>query len=473
MRPRVFVAVDLGASSGRVVAGLVQGDRIGVRELYRFPNVLEERDGHLRWDLDGLHRQVLAGLQRVGESESVGIDSWGIDYGLLDSEGRLLAAPVAYRDTRTAGVPEQVHRLVSTGELYGVSGVQFLPFNTLYQLVAEQAGSLWSRASHAVLIPDLVAYWLTGQLRSEVTNASTTGLLDVRARSWSTRLLDALAIPRDLLPDIEHPGAIRGATAKGVPVVTVGSHDTASAVVGVPATTEHFAYISSGTWSLVGIEVGEPLLNDDARRGNFTNEVGIDGRIRFLRNVGGLWLLQECVREWGERQLDALLDAAASLRPGGPRIDVGAPDFVAPGDMPRRIAQAAFGRAEAVQRPAIVRCILDSLASAYASVTRQASTLARKRIEVIHVVGGGSQNDLLCQLTADATELPVLAGPVEATALGNIAVQARSHHAFPASLEEIRALIAVCTPLRRYEPRSASESRSMTPLEVRNGSRDC
>jgi rhamnulokinase len=331
--PRVFAAVDLGAASGRVVAGLVDDDRIDVREVHRFPNRMAEQDGHLRWDLSGLHRHVLTGLERLGDAESIGIDTWGIDYGLLDADGRLLAEPISYRDARTTGVAEQVHRVVPAEDLYAVSGVQFLPFNTVYQLVAEQAGPLWSRASHAVLLPDLLAYWLTGRLRTEVTNGSTTGLLDVRTRAWSLRLLRDLAIPSGLLPELEEPGSVRGATSGGVPVVTVGSHDTASAVVGVPATTEHFAYISCGTWSLVGLEVDRPVLTDEARRANFTNEGGVDGRIRFLSNVGGLWLLQECLREWGGDELQTLLDAAASRPSGGPRIDIGDSEWIRPGDM--------------------------------------------------------------------------------------------------------------------------------------------
>ncbi len=435
------------------MAGLVDDGRITVREVHRFPNAPANREGHLRWDVSGLHRQVVVGLQRVTDAESIGIDTWGIDYGLLDSEGGLLAEPISYRDGRTAGIAEHVERVVPAEDVYRVSGVQFLPFNTLYQLVAEQAGRLWSRASHAVLIPDLLAYWLTGELRSEVTNASTTGLLDVRAATWSARLLDALDIPRDLLPELEPPGVIRGITAGGVPVITVGSHDTASAVVGVPATTEHFAYISCGTWSLVGLEIDRPVLTDAARRANFTNEVGVDGRTRFLRNVGGLWLLQECLREWDGERLDALLIAAAARPLDGPQIDVGDPDLVAPGDMAARIAKAAFGDSDRVERSAIVRCILDSLATAYADAIRQACVLTRKRVELVHVVGGGSQNDLLCQLTADAVRLPLIAGPAEATALGNIAVQARSRGALPTSLEEIRALIAARSDLRRFEPR--------------------
>jgi len=427
--PRVFAAVDLGASSGRVVAGIVDGDRVDIREIHRFTNVLREQDGALRWDASGLFNEVLIGLQRLSGAESIGIDTWGIDYGLLDSEGRLLAEPFAYRDARTNGVAERVHHTVPRGELYAISGVQFLSFTTIYQLVAEQTGPLWSRASHAVLIPDLLSFWLTGRLRTEVTNASTTGLLDVRSHTWSERLLDALGIPGHFLPELQQPGVTRGLTADGVPVVTVGSHDTASAVVGVPATSEHFCYISCGTWSLVGLELEQPVLTDSSQHAEFTNEVGIDGRIRYLRNVGGLWLLQECLRGWGGDSLEQLLVAAASRPDGGPRI-------------------------------AVVRCILDSLAAAYADAIAEGSKLAAKRVEVVHIVGGGSRNALLCQLTADATGLPVIAGPAEATAFGNIAIQARSCGAFPESLEEIRARIAASSHLRHFDPRKATRTRS-------------
>ena len=460
MFPRVFAAVDLGASSGRVVAGIVDGDRVDIREIHRFTNVLREQDGALRWDASGLFNEVLIGLQRLSGAESIGIDTWGIDYGLLDSEGRLLAEPFAYRDARTNGVAERVHHTVPRGELYAISGVQFLSFTTIYQLVAEQTGPLWSRASHAVLIPDLLSFWLTGRLRTEVTNASTTGLLDVRSHTWSERLLDALGIPGHFLPELEQPGVTRGLTADGVPVVTVGSHDTASAVVGVPATSEHFCYISCGTWSLVGLELEQPVLTDSSQHAEFTNEVGIDGRIRYLRNVGGLWLLQECLRGWGGDSLEQLLVAAASRPDGGPRIDVGDPDLVAPGGMAARIAKAALGRVDPTDRPAVVRCILDSLAAAYADAIAEGSKLAAKRVEVVHIVGGGSRNALLCQLTADATGLPVIAGPAEATAFGNIAIQARSCGAFPESLEEIRARIAASSHLRHFDPRKATRTRS-------------
>ena len=442
----VFAAVDIGASGGRVMAGTVEDGLLRIDAVHRFPNGVVERDRHLRWDLDALYGEVLRGLEKVPGAVSIGIDTWAVDYGLLDGDGRLLADPIAYRDGRTDAVIDQVHATVDPAELFAVNGIQFLPFNTLYQLAAEP---LLDEAAHVVLLPDLLAYWLTGTLCTEVTNASTTGLLDVRTKQWSTELLARLSIRASLLPPLEAPGAVRGTSPDGVPVVTVGSHDTASAVVGVPATTDRFAYIASGTWSLVGLELPGPVLTEDARLANFTNELGVDGRTRFLRNVGGLWLLQECMREWHRGDLDELLLAAAVLPVGGPTVDVDDDAFIPPGGMQARIVARA-GRP--LDQPATVRCILDSLAAAYARTVEQAAALAVTTVEVLHVVGGGSQNQLLCQLTADATGLPVVAGPVEATAIGNIAVQARTHGVLPGSLEAIRARIAATTRLRRYEP---------------------
>jgi rhamnulokinase len=382
----------------------------------------------------------------------VGIDGWGVDYGMLDHDGILLAEPVAYRDGRTAEAVKNVHRLIPPNELYHITGVQFLPFNTIYQIAAEQTGPLWHRAARAVLVPDLVTYWLTGELATEVTNASTTGLLNVDDTEWSAEIFTRLGIPTDLFPPIALPGTPRGTTDSGLPVVTVGSHDTASAVVGVPANTPHFAFISSGTWSLVGLELEEPVLTEEARRANFSNELGVDGRIRFLRNVGGLWLLEECFRDWAGEGRSALLQEAARLARGGPLINPDDPSFLAPGGMPTRIAEAAQGRGTPMDPPAIVRCILDSLAMAYARTLGQASALANREIDVVHIVGGGSQNRLLCQLTADAAELPVLAGPSEATALGNLLVQARSRGVGPTSLEAMRACIGASTELKEYRP---------------------
>ncbi|HEY5886631.1 MAG TPA: rhamnulokinase family protein [Acidimicrobiales bacterium] len=454
MATRVFGAVDLGASGGRVVAGLVDGDDLALDIVHRFPNGVVERDGHLRWDFTRLFTEVETGIETLAAGHpdltSIGIDTWGVDYGVLDADGQLLAEPIAYRDGRTEDVIDDVHARVPPAGLFAHNGLQSLPFTTLYQLVAEQRGPLWADAAHVVLLPDLLAHRLTGELGTEVTNASTTGLLDARTGDWSTDILDRLDIPTGMLPPLEQPGAVRGKGPGGVPVTTVGSHDTASAVVGVPARTERFAYVASGTWSLVGLELDGPVLTDEARGANFTNERGVDDRTRFLRNVGGLWLLQEAMREWSRTDLVPLLDEAAALPAGGPVIDVDDDRFIPPGGMPERIAVAADH--PLMTDAETVRCIVDSLASAYARTVHQGAELAGAGVDVIHIVGGGSQNELLCQATADLAGLPVIAGPVEATALGNIVVQARAHGAMPASLEAMRARIAAVTPLRRYDP---------------------
>ncbi|QFZ21424.1 rhamnulokinase [Saccharothrix syringae] len=464
---RVFGAVDLGASGGRVVAGLVDGGRVDLEVVHRFPNGARPAAGRLRWDLTGLHREVLAGLRALAAAfpgvESIGVDTWAVDYGLLDVDGRLLAEPVCHRDDRTADAVARVHALVPPEELYAVNGLQFLPFNTVYQLEAEKGSPLWARAARAVLLPDLIAYWLTGELRTEVTNASTTGLLDARTGTWSRSLHERLGIPVGLFPPLQRPGEVRGpllpevVAATGLPpgavVTAVGSHDTASAVVALPASGPRFAYVSSGTWSLAGVELPAPVLTGEARLANVTNEGGVDGRTRFLRNVGGLWLLQECSRAWGFG-LDAVLAEAEALPAGGPVVDVDDPAFIPPGDMPDRIAAAAVAAGHrAPASPAeTVRCVLDSLAAAYARTVERVGGLAGVEVETIHVVGGGSRNALLCRLTAELSGRVVVAGPVEATALGNVLVQARAHGAVPGSLEEVRAGLARTCPTRRFTP---------------------
>jgi rhamnulokinase len=432
------------------VVGAIRDELLCLDEVHRFPNRVVERDGHLRWDIRSLFGEVLVGLAQAPAVTSIGIDTWGVDYGLLDGAGELLADPISYREERTDEAVESVHDLIPPEDLFAETGVQFLPFNTIYQLVAERQGPQWQRTAQIVMIPDLIAFWLTGRIRCETTNASTTGLLDVRSRCWSKRLLDVLGIQGELLPPLEQVGEQRGITEDGIPVITVGSHDTASGVVGVPATTDRFAYIASGTWSLVGLELEQPILGEAARLANFTNEAGVDGRTRFLRNVGGLWLLQECLREWGEPDLGPLLAAAGSLPSGGPQVDVDDLAFIPPGNMPARIVSACG--TPGLQPHAVVRCILDSLATAYARTIEQARSLSRRSVDVVHMVGGGSQNELLCQLTANATGVRLLAGPVEATAMGNIAVQARTNGDLPSSLEAIRERIAASCRLRSFEP---------------------
>ncbi|MBA9004918.1 rhamnulokinase [Thermomonospora cellulosilytica] len=459
-----FAAVDLGASSGRVMAARVGDGALELTEVRRFPNRPVRAAGTLHWNILGLYGEILDGLKAAGPGlTSIGIDSWAVDYGLLDRSGALLGNPVHYRDGRTDGVMERVRAELGDAYLYDVAGLQFLPFNTVYQLVAERDGL--DRAHTLLMIPDLLAYWLTGRTGAELTNASTTGLLDVRTRTWSAALLERLGLPRRLLPELREPGEVIGplrpdvATETGlpgdVPVTAVASHDTASAVAAVPARGEDFAYISCGTWSLVGVELPGPVLGEEGRTANFTNEAGIDGTVRYLRNVMGLWLLQESQRAWGlgPSDLPALLEAAAGVPAFQAVVDPDAPEFLPPGDMPARIAERcrATGQRPPATPPEVVRCIMDSLALGHRAAVREAARLSGRRVEVVHLVGGGSRNELLCRLTADACGLPVVAGPVEATALGNVLVQARAFGVVK-DLAEMRGLVAATQPLRRYEP---------------------
>jgi rhamnulokinase len=481
-------AVDLGASSGRVMLAVVDpGAGITLHEVHRFRNEpvpLRAADRTaLHWDVVGIYRQVLVGLRQAGEQArrlglpapaSIGIDSWAVDYGLLGADGTLLGTPYCYRDARCGTGVERVHATVPPADLYAVNGLQHLPFTTVYQLATERDGPRWAAARTMLLLPDLLAYWLTGEVGAEVTNASTTGLLDVHSGQWATGLARRLGIPAGLLPPLRAPGERIGTLLDevvletGLPpstvVTAVGSHDTASAVVGVPAYDPDFGYIACGTWALVGMELAGPVLGEASRAANFTNETGVDGRIRFLRNVMGLWLLDESRRAWDRASdrgqpadLAELLDAAAGVPDGGPVIDPDEPRFLPPGDMPDRIAQACreSGQPVPADRPALVRCVLDSLAAAFARAVADAARLTGRSIPVVHLVGGGSRNRLLCQLTASATGLPVLAGPVEATALGNALVQGRALGATGAGLADIRALICRL-PLDRYLPEEAT-----------------
>jgi sugar (pentulose or hexulose) kinase len=456
-------AVDLGATSGRVMVAEVGPDRLDLREVHRFANGGVSRGDGLFWDAGALWRGMLTGLEeiaRTGPLHGIGIDSWAVDYGLLDASGELLGDPYSHRDHRTDGVGERLVAELGAAELYGVNGLQQLPFNTIYQLVAAQGTPELAAAERLLLIPDLLGYWLTGEIGAERTNASTTGLYDVRSRQWATALAARVGVPADLLPPLRDPGSVLGPvleavspTLAGVPVVAVGSHDTASAVVGVPADDPGFAYISSGTWSLVGLELDAPVLSDDARLADFTNETGVDGTIRFLRNVMGLWVLSECVREWST-DLPTLLAAAGDAEPLRTVVDIDDPRLLPPGDMPDRVETLAREAGEPVPDSAVAmtRCILDSLALAYRRRVRQAGRVAGRHLSVVHVVGGGSHNDLLCRLTADACALPVLAGPAEAAALGNVLVQARALGADLPDLAAMRALVRRTHDVRRFEP---------------------
>ncbi|HET6530537.1 MAG TPA: rhamnulokinase family protein [Actinoplanes sp.] len=449
-----FAAVDLGASSGRVMVGRLDGGSLALAEAHRFPNEPVRVRGTLHWDILALYRGVLAGLAAAGPVDSIGIDTWAVDYGLIDADGRLLGNPVHYRDERTRGVPERVAEIIPEDKLYAQTGLQKQPFNTLYQLLADPFAAT---ADRMLLIPDLLAYWLTGVAGAERTNASTTQLMELRSGDWATSLMTSLGIPPGLFPPLRAPGTVIGpADLPGHPeVIAVGSHDTASAVVGVPAEGTNFAYISCGTWSLVGVELDQPVLSEESRLANFTNEGGVDGTIRYLRNVMGLWLLQECMRAWHEPELAGLLRAAAGCPARRSVFDVDKPDFLPPGDMPARIAAELRAAGQPVPSgPAeFVRCIVDSLALAHRRAVRMAATLSGRTVDVVHIVGGGARNDLLCRLTADACGRPVLAGPVEATALGNVLVQARAAGAVSGDLSALRAVLRETQQIRRYEPR--------------------
>jgi rhamnulokinase len=462
-----MAAADLGASAGRVMVGRVRSGVLELHEAHRFPNTPVLAGGTLHWDILSLYRGVLDGLRaatETGELASAGIDSWGVDYGLLDARGALLGNPVHYRDRRTDGAVERVLARIPAGELYAATGIQQLAINTICQLTAAADTPQLQAAATLLLIPDLLGYWLTGSAGAEITNASTTQLLDVTARGWATSLIGRAGIAPGIFPPLRQPGDLVGevlpdvaADARlpaGLPVVAVGSHDTASAVAGVPAQGENFAFISCGTWSLVGMELSAPVLTEASRLANFSNETGIDGTVRYLRNVAGLWLLQESLRTWSDADLDVLLAQAARLP--ALRCVINADDraLLASGDMPARIAAACEAAGEPVPagRAHVVRCIMDSLALAHRRAIISVQELSGRHADTIHLVGGGARNDLLCQLTADACELPVIAGPVEASAVGNILVQARALGVAPAGLDEMRALVRASLPLRRFEP---------------------
>lgn len=565
------VAIDLGASSGRVLRGVFDGERLTLEECSRFPNgpvalpgpacaggagagkpggagagesgagtsrgagaggserSEDEAGVTYEWDILALWRGILDGLREAslrGSVDAIGIDTWAVDYGLLDEDGRLIGNPASYRSARCGlGASEVLDRWDSSW-LYARNGLQFQPFNTLFQRVADRREARADCARTALLIPDLLAYWLTGQARSELTNASTTGLVNAVLRDWDPEILHRL---RDdfgvehIFPPLISPGEVIGearvegldlrtSTGERTPVVAVGSHDTASAVAGVPARTGSFAYISSGTWSLVGTELSAPVLSDEARAANFTNELGVDGTVRFLANIMGMWVQQECLREWaalGDEASGAsgrvdwpLLDAQTeAAQPARYLLDMSSPELMAPGGMVERVrslwfpgpgassaaslgddsssadeAGAGSGDQQAsgvdpTERATVLRAITDSLALAYRRAIRRTSELSGTRPEAIHLVGGGSKNRLLAQETADATGIPVIAGPVEATALGNMFISLRAIGAASGTLMDLRAISQASSVLETYEPR-ASHARLWDEADACLGSGD-
>lgn len=466
------VAVDLGASSGRVFLAAVERDTLELREVARFWNGAVPVAGTLYWDVLGLHRGVLEGLRTAGRLagtlDSVGIDSWAVDYGLVDRTGALLANPVHHRDPRTIGVVEKVLATVPAAELYRRTGVQLQRFNTLFQLAAAAGSPALEAAARLLLVPDLLSYWLTGVAGTEETNASTTALLAADRLEWDAGLLALAGVRQELFAPLRRPGDPAGELLAEVleetgldgrvAVTAVASHDTASAVAAVPAAGERFAYVSCGTWSLVGLELRAPLIDEASRLANFTNERGLDGTTRYLRNVMGLWLLQESMRTFVRNGLtpdfDELVREAAALPALSAVVDVDDAVFLAPGDMPARIAAAcrATGQSEPRTPGEVARCVLDSLALAYRRTIDLAQSLTGRDVEVVHLVGGGARNALLCQLTADACGCDVVAGPIEAAAIGNVLVQARAARAVGGDLAALRAVVRSHEALPVYRP---------------------
>jgi rhamnulokinase len=465
-------AIDLGASSGRVLLGVGSAAGFELREVHRFANTPVRVSGVLRWDVLSLWRGVLDGLQSAvrlaGALDSIGIDGWGVDYGLLDADGQLLANPAHYRDTRTDAPLARMLADVGAEALYGATGIQLQPFNTMFQFAADRGTVPAGVATRALLVPDLVSYWLTGVMGTELTNASTTALLDPRTMDWARPLAQRVGAPIELFAPLRRPGADAGSLLPDVlaetglsaatRVIAVPSHDTAAAVAGVPADGDDFAFVCTGTWALVGVELPAPVITEASRLANFTNEVGVDGTIRFLRNVTGFWLLQECVREWRAAgkavDLDELTRAAVDVPALQAVIDVQDPAFAAPGDMSRRITQASVrtGGAGASSPAEITRCILDSMALAIRHAVRDAAALTQRPVRVIHVVGGGVANEPFCQFVADACQLPVVAGPVEAASWGNVMSQARALGVVADSLAAARQVITASSRHLRYEP---------------------
>jgi rhamnulokinase len=469
-----FLAVDLGAASGRVLLARWDGERFAVQELHRFANGPVNVLGRLHWDVLRQWQEIQAGLAKYaaqsGEAPAgIGLDTWGVDFGLLDRQGRLLGNPVHYRDARTEGIPDVVHKTVPFKRMFQTTGIQFMQINTVYQLCSMvHAGDPQLDAAETLLMmPDLFDYWLTGRKVGEYTIASTSQLLDAEKRRWASGLAAELGIPVRILPPIVSPGAILGdlrsdvAAAAGlsgaVPVIATGSHDTASAVAAIPGLDSESVYISSGTWSLMGVESKRPVINEEALAFNVTNEGGVGDTIRLLKNIAGLWLLQECRRQWQHEGRDHtwedLLALAARAVPFRSLVDPDDPSFLNPPDMIAAIG--AYCRRTGQPQPegvgATARCCLESLALKYHCVLEGLQRLTGRRFAQVLVVGGGSQNRLLCQFTADACGLPVVAGPVEATALGNIMVQAIATGCLD-GIASGRQAIAASIPRQTYEP---------------------
>ena len=447
METHRFLAFDCGATSGRTVMGTFGEDSFTMREVYRFPNQTLEIGSKYYWNVYGIYEHFLRCLNELGKKgyriDSIGIDTWGVDFGCIGHDGSLLGLPRAYRDPYTEGVPEEFFKLVPRKKLYALTGIQTMDFNSIFQMYAQAAegNAAYRHAKHLLFMPDLLGYLLTGKKTCEYTIASTSGLMNLRTQQFETSLFEPLNLPAEKLLPVSQPGKTLGTlrfnianqTGLGeVPVVSVAGHDTASAIVAVPAADEHFAYLSSGTWSLMGIEVNEPIINEPSEQYNFTNEGGIEGTTRFLKNITGMWLVEQCRKQWTAQGRDYTYDQmvamAQSAKDYAGRIHPDDPRFAHPTDMVSEIrnALADQGFAAPANDAEMLSCIYHSLAERYKEVLDLLQQFAPFKIEKLHIIGGGSANALLNQWTADAIGLPVVAGPTEATAIGNLMIQAKA-----------------------------------------------
>ena len=486
MAAKNFLAFDLGAESGRAVLGALENGRLALEEKHRFANPTGRMNGHLYWNLLGQWEELKTGLRKTAGDwhnhhshsanrrpalHGIGVDTWGVDFGLVGADGDVLGNPVHYRDPRTEGVMERAFTKVPRERIFEATGIQFMPINSLYQVLAmrEQKPQLLEAAQTLLFIPDLFNYLFTGVRKSEFSAASTSQMYDMRRKAWATEMLAALDLPARIMPEVVPSGTVIGQLSREVaeecgvgriPVIAPGCHDTASAVAAVPvdpADPKGACYISSGTWSLMGVELDEPLMSEKALRYNYTNEGGVSGNVRFLKNIMGLWLIQECRRHWQREGYDhsyaELAQMAGRSTPFTAVIDPDHKPFLAPGEMPHKVEQFCK---ETKQRPPVsrgefVRTCLESLALTYRKTLEGLEDVLGRKIHTIHVVGGGSQNELLNQMTADACQRPVVAGPVEATAIGNILVQAMAAGEVK-NLADARAVVRASFDVKRYEP---------------------
>jgi len=479
MAEQAFVGIDLGASGGRVLVGLFDGERLRLDEAHRFGNGPTNVAGSLQWDLLALWNEIQAGLRRTAvkykqQIRSVGVDTWGVDFGLLGRGDTLLGNPTHYRDRRTEGMPERAFRYASREEIFAATGLQFMPFNTLFQLLAmrESNSPLLDVAERLLLMPDLFHWLLSGVKTNEITNATTTQCFNPQTGQWANELLGKCGISTSLFGELVPAGTDIGllrpdvAEATGlarVRVVLPGTHDTASAVMAVPAQSdqkEPWAYLSSGTWALLGVEIDRPIINDRCRELNFTNEGGVGGTIRLLKNITGLWLVQECRRVWSQAGNDLSWEELTRRAAESPAlvsfVDPDDPSFAAPTDMPAAIRDFCRRTGQAVPESegAVVRTAIESIALRSRQVLGWAEELSGQRLKTLHIVGGGTQNRQLCQATADACGVRVVAGPVEATAIGNVMMQAVAAGAV-GSIAESRQIVARSFEVEAYLPRDA------------------